>query len=72
MTEEQIQKALKYLIRAATADKVDIFSVELVLRWVIENPLPDDFEAQTDAADEEALQLRITNMRKTLNRLEGR
>jgi len=74
MTDEQMEKAMRYVARAMIADHVNPNDVGSVVKWMILNPLPAraTYEAEVDQQDEAEKQTRITALRDELNRLEGR
>jgi hypothetical protein len=71
MTEEQFKKARRFIVRQAAAAGVDVREPDKVIRWLVENPLPADFEDQTDTKDEDDRQARIEKLRAELAKLEG-
>jgi hypothetical protein len=71
MTDEQFDKAQSYIIRQAKAAGVDIRDTATVIRFILENPLPADYEAQVDTQADADKDARIERMRAQLEKLEG-
>jgi hypothetical protein len=72
MTDEQYTRAQRYIVRTALEAGVDISNPDAVIRYLLENPLPEDYETQTDTQDEDDKQARIIALRAELAKLEGR
>jgi len=74
LTEEQLEKAMRYVARGMVADGVNFSDVGAVVKWMIEHPLPTraTYEAQVAADDEAEKQARIAALQSELNKLEGR
>jgi hypothetical protein len=70
MTDEEFTKARLFIIRGAHAVGVDVADPDKVIRWLAENPLPEDFEDLTDVQNEEEKQERIIRLRSELTKLE--
>jgi hypothetical protein len=70
MTDEQYLKAQRYIIHAAQEAEIAISDPDAVIRFVLENPLPEDFEAQVDVQLEVEKQARIIALRAELTKLE--
>jgi hypothetical protein len=71
MTDEQYLKAQRYIINAAAAAEITIAEPDAVIRFILENPLPEDFEAQVDVQLEDEKQARIIALREELTKLEA-
>jgi hypothetical protein len=71
MTDKEFTKARLFIIRGALAAGVDVADPDKIIRWLVENPLPEDFEDLTDVQNEEEKQARITKLRSDLAKLEA-
>ena len=73
VSDEELQKALRWVIRGLQKDKVDPQNVQAVVVWTIENPMPDKevWLAETDEKDELERLAHIKALKEELNKLEG-
>jgi aminopeptidase C len=73
LTEEQIGKSMSYVARKMTLAGVDIQDTGIVVRWLIENPLPPEaeYQAQLTEWEEEEKVARIAALQEELNKLQG-
>lgn len=74
ITNEDLKVVLVYLLRRLVAAKVDANDLREVVRYIIDNPLPDKatIEAELVTLDETDKQNQITRLRRQLTKLEGR
>jgi len=72
VSNEELQKALRWVIRGLKEDKVDPQNVQAVVTWMIENPMPDKevWLAETEAKDELDKQAHIKALKEELAILE--
>ena len=80
VTNEELGKAMRWVIRGLTEDKVDTNNVQAVVTWMIENPMPakEVWLAETEEKDEqdrlahiEALKAEIEALKAEIVKLEG-
>ena len=73
LTEEQLDKAVAYVLRKLEEDGVKFNNIRDFVRWMIENPLPSkaEYQAQVAAWEEEVKQARIAALQTELDRLQG-
>ena len=73
MTEENIQRAMEYVARKMLSESIDIRDPGVVVRWMIENPLPTkaEYEAEMAVLHEEEKAARIVVLQEELNKLQG-
>lgn len=71
LTDEQLEKAMRFVARQMIAATVNIHDVGEVVKWMILNPLPtkEEYEALVLQQDEAEKQLRITALQDELDRL---
>jgi hypothetical protein len=71
LTEEQVDKALKWVIRKAKEDGVRFQDIVSVIKWMIENPLPSKAEylAQTATWEAEDKEVRRAHLQEELDKL---
>ena len=74
LTEQEIQTAIEYIAREMKAAGLNITDVGAVVRWLVENPLPDKavYEAELNAAMETENTERIALLTKEIQRLQRR
>lgn len=73
LTELQIEKAMSYVARKMTEEGVDIRDTGVVVKWMIENPLPSkaEYQAQLAEWEEEDKAAKIVALQAELDRLQG-
>lgn len=74
LTDEQLEKAMRFVARQMIAAEVNLNDVSSVVKWMILNPLPtkEEYEVIVAQQDETEKQLRIAVLQEELDRLEGR
>ncbi len=73
VSDEELQKALRWVIRGLQTAEVDPQNTQAVVTWMIENPMPDKevWLEETEAQDELDKQAHITKLKAELAGLEG-
>jgi len=73
VSDEELQKALRWVIRGLKEANIDPNNVQAVVTWMIENPMPDKevWLEETEAKDELEKQAHIVALKEELAKLEG-
>ena len=73
ISDEELQKALRWVIRGLKVDEIDPNNIQAVVTWMIENPMPEKEEwlAETEALDEQEKLAHIEELKAEITRLEG-
>ncbi len=73
VTNEELGKAMRWVIRGLTEDKVDTNNVQAVVTWMIENPMPakEVWLAETEKKDEQDRLAHIEALKAEITKLEG-
>ncbi|KKN92413.1 hypothetical protein LCGC14_0209040 [marine sediment metagenome] len=73
VTNEELGKAMRWVIRGLTEDKVDTNNVQAVVTWMIENPMPvkEVWLAETEEKDEQDRLAHIEALKAEIVKLEG-
>ena len=72
MTEQEIQDAMEYVARTAMEGGANLQDVGSVVRWMIENPLPDQAIWEADLAARRSADRvqRLETLRTEVTKLE--
>jgi hypothetical protein len=73
LTDDQFQLVLKYLGKKMKEDEIAMGNPTAVIRWLLENPLPNlsDVKTEVEAEDAAEKERRIALLTEELERLEG-
>ena len=73
LTELQVQKAMQYVARKMTSEGFNLTDTGVVVKWMIENPLPSkaEYQAQLATWEEEEKAARIVALQDELDKLQG-
>jgi hypothetical protein len=73
VSDEELEKALRWVVRGLQAAEVDPNNIQAVVTWMIENPMPEKevWLAETEENDEAERRAHIEALREELTKLEG-
>jgi hypothetical protein len=73
VTNEELGKAMRWVIRGLTEAKVDTNNVQAVVTWMVENPMPakEVWLAETEEKDEQDRLAHIEALKAEIVKLEG-
>ena len=72
VSDEELEKALRWVVRGLKEDNVDPNNIQAVVTWMIENPMPDKavWLEETEKKDEEERLTQIDLLKDEIKRLE--
>jgi hypothetical protein len=73
LTDEQMEKAMRYVARKMQEDGINTQSIVEIVQWMINNPLPSkaEYQAQTAAWEVEDKAANIAHLEAELAKLQG-
>jgi hypothetical protein len=73
VSDEELEKAMRFVIRGLKKDDIDPNNIQAIVTWMIENPMPDKevWLAETEAKDEEDRLAHIEALKEEITKLEG-
>jgi hypothetical protein len=72
VSDEELTKALRWVIRGLTEAQVDHNNVQAVVTWMVENPMPEKevWLAETEEKDEQDRLAHIEALKAEITKLE--